>query len=114
MSRETEQIKHMIRNPKAVMDYHMKGKLPNAIRPTSPLISYLESIAPRDRQNIKNVRLSPKLGYQSGAQFRNAEQMLRYLKPRDYVVGNWPAESVRIKAFNTKITEEIFNQAQKN
>lgn len=113
MSQHTTQLKHLARSPKAMMDFQMRGKLPNAVRPDSPLIRYLESISPRERINITNIRLSPSLGYQSGAQFSNAQVMLNYLKPSAWVVGNYPAESYRIKAFSKQITKDLFQAAQR-
>ena len=114
MSKESAQIKALIRSPKAMMDYQLRGKMPEAIRPSSPLITYLEKFSARERIEKKNVRLSPKLGYHSGAVFSNAQTMLMYLKPSEYLVGSWPAESARIKSFTTTITHELFDACQKH
>jgi hypothetical protein len=81
MSKESVQMKHLMRSPKAMMDYQLHRKLPNERQPNSDLIKYLESIPPRERVEMIGVRLSPKLGYQSNAQFANAQLMLNYLKP---------------------------------
>lgn len=112
MSKESAENKHLSRSPKAMMDFQVTGRRPNAVRPTSPLITYLESIPPHERARMQNVRLSPTLGYQSGMRFPNAEQMLRYLKPSQWVVGTWPAESYRIQGFRRPITDEMFQAAQ--
>lgn len=112
MSKESTEMRHLMRNPKAFMDFKLYGKTPEAVKPSSPLITYLESIPPRERVRITNVKLSPKLGYQSGAAFSNAQQLLQYLKPSAYIVGSWPAESCRIKSFTTRITDDIFRNAQ--
>lgn len=113
MSKQNVEMKHLMRSSKAMIDYQVSGKLPNAVCPTSPLIIYLESINARERQRIMNVRLSPSLGYQSGAQFSNAQMMLNYLKPSAWVVGTWPAEACRIKSFNKMISKDGFDAAQK-
>lgn len=112
MSKISTQIRHLMRSPKALVKFHSTGKLPNAVSPSSPLITYLESLSPRDRIKITNVRLSPKLGYQSNAQFASAQAMLNYLKPNAWIVGSWPAESCRIKGFTARITDELFNEVQ--
>ena len=112
MSKESTEMKHMMRSPKAMMNFRLRGKAPNAIKPSSPLITYLESIPPVKRVEPRVVRLSPKLGYQSCAQFTNLQMMLNYLKPSSWVVGVWPAESARLKAFNRRVTDEIFNEVQ--
>lgn len=112
MTRRTSQIKHLMRSGRAMMEYQRTGRLPSGIKPQSPLISYLEGISPRERVEIKNVRLSSKLGYNSGAEFANAAQMLTYLKPSNWMMSTWPAESCRLKSFNARITDELFNQVQ--
>lgn len=112
VSKESTQIRHLLKSPKAQMDFAIRRKLPNTVKPTSPLITYLEAIPPRKRIEIKNVRLSPKLGYLSGAQFPNAQALLSYLKPSGYMIGSWPAESARIKQFSRPITDELFFSVQ--
>lgn len=112
MSKESTQIKHMMRSPKALAKFQLTGQMPKAVTPSSPLISYLDSLGPHRRVQITNVRLSPALGYQSNALFSNAQMMLNYLKPSAYMVGTWPANSVMIKSFNTKITDELFFSVQ--
>lgn len=112
MSKRSAEMAHLVRSPKAMMEYQMTGKTPSAVQPSSPLITFLSSLSPRERQQMTCVRLSPQLGYQTGAQFHTAEAMLRYLKPSEWVVGNWPAESFRIKQFNKTITREDFMAAQ--
>ncbi|WP_166256362.1 hypothetical protein [Marinobacter salicampi] len=93
-------------HPKALMDYKIQGKLPRMLRPESPLISLLESIHPRDRQRIRGIRLSPELGYQTGQQFHNAEQLYRWLKPQAEMIEGepFPAEAFRIKRFSKRLT----------
>ena len=115
MSKESTEMKALMRSPKALMDFKMTGRKPKAVQPTSPLIILLESISPRDRLNIIGIRLSPKLGYQSGAQFHTAAQLLNWLKPNPWIVGTWPAESCRIKMFSQKlILKDLLNHATKN
>ena len=112
MSKESTEIKYLMRNQKAMMNFQLHKKMPNATKPTSPLISYLESIPPRDRVNLKNVKLSPKLGYQSSLTFPNAQLMLNFLKPSQWMVNDWPAKQYQIKTFQKQITKEIFDSAQ--
>ncbi|TNC80805.1 MAG: hypothetical protein C9356_11825 [Oleiphilus sp.] len=112
MNKRNTQLKHLLRNPKAMSDYQLHGRLPKATRPDSPLIRYLESLSVRERIALRNVRLSPKLGYQSNTGFVNAERMLRYLKPNEWMTTPWPAESVRIKAFVGPVTDALFESVQ--
>jgi hypothetical protein len=101
MSKYSQQIKLISQNPKAYMNYLTQGKLPHLVKPSSPLITLLESLTPRMRQEIRGVRLHPELGYNTNIQFNTAEQLLRYLKPNEYIKPETsPAEQYRIKHFN--------------
>lgn len=101
----SEQMKYLARNPSALMKFEMTGRAPATVRPSSPLITLIESIPPRLQLEFKGVRVAPALGYQNGQQFHNLAQMLLWLKPRSKIVGNvsWPAESCRIKSFNKQL-----------
>lgn len=100
------QAKWIARHPKAQMEYRVSGKVPRIIYPNSPLIRLLESMGPRDRLAIRVVRLSPRLGYQTGQQFHTAEQLYRWLKPSSEMIEGepFPAESFRIKSFLRPLT----------
>jgi len=100
-----KQMRHLMRRPQAMMRHQMTGRLPQMISPQSPLITLLESVRPHLRLLIRGIRLSPKLGYQTGQQFHNAEQLLRFLKPDQQMIEGepWPAESYRIKRFTTPL-----------
>jgi len=113
MSKAHEQIKHMMRNGKAHMDFLIRRKMPDAIKPASPLITYLESKSPLERSRMVNVKLGSSLGYESGAAFDSGASMLRYLKPKVWVVGSWPARSCQNLSFRTVINDELFETVQK-
>lgn len=49
--------------------------------PSSPLITLLASLSPRERQSILSVDLGPQLGYLCARRFHNAEQVYRWLVP---------------------------------
>jgi len=78
MSKRDAQIKAMLRNPRKMVEFQMRGKLPDVIEPRSPLITYLEAMPPRERLYKQNIVLNPALGYTGRIPFRNAEQLLRY------------------------------------
>ncbi len=106
MTRITQkQTQHLARNPQAYMQFKATGRLPATVRPSSPLITLLEAIPPRLRLLIHGIRLSPDLGYPSGLQFHNAEQLLRWLKPSGemLVCQSWPADSCRDKRFQRRL-----------
>lgn len=103
-----KQMRHLMRRPQAFMRHQMTGQLPRMIRPSSPLITLLESLTPHQRLRYRGVRLSPALGYHTGHQFHNAEQLLRWMKPCDQMIEGepWPAESFRDKRFAKTLTLE--------
>jgi hypothetical protein len=108
MSKHSVQMRALMRSGKAQMEYQARGIKPKVTEPVSALITLLESISPRKRVEIKNIHLSPKLGYSTGANFNNAEQLLRWLKPNNWMSGAWPAESYRHKQFIKPISMELF------
>jgi hypothetical protein len=112
MSKVSVQMKKLMRSPKAMMDYQLRGRLPQVLSPDSPLITYLESIGGAKRLAMKNVNLSPLLGYSTKMRFGNAQSMLVYLKPQQWVSGTWPAYHYQIKSYCKVITKELFDSAQ--
>ena len=113
MSKYTAQMKALIRSHKALTDYAISGQLPRVTAPQSPLITYLESIAPRERVRGRRVTLSPALGYQIVCDFGSLQSMLNYLKPSPWVDRAHPAESRRIKSFVKPINTKLFEDNQK-
>ena len=104
-----EILRHLSKNPSALLNYRQTGRLPRHQVPESPLISFLESLPMRELRKLQWLRLSPKLGYSTEMRFNSAAQMLRYLKPDKLMIGgDWPAESHRLKSFTLPITPEIF------
>jgi hypothetical protein len=101
-----KQVNYLARHPHAMLEYRATGRVPRTVRPSSPLISLLESLPPGLRAQIRGVRLNPSLGYQCGHQFHTAEQLLRWLKPAHEMLEGetWPAESYRIKQFQRRLS----------
>jgi hypothetical protein len=107
MSNSSRQIRYMMRHPEAFMKYQATGQLPRTRRsPLSPLSELIESLPPRLRLQLRGIRLNPSLGYLSGMQFNNAQQLLNWLRPEQELIGNesTPAESYRDKRFVRKLT----------
>ena len=57
------------------------GRMPQEHVPSSPLITLLEAIGPRDLQQIQNLTVDHRLGYHGQRTFQWASQALRWLKP---------------------------------
>lgn len=111
MSETKAQMAIVTRNPKAMMEYQLYGRLPQVVEPKSPLITYLEKMPAIQRMHTGPVTLLPKLGYQTKLTFNNAQLLLQYLKPQQWMHGSWPAESHRIKRFQHAITDALFAEA---
>lgn len=96
-----KQIHHIATNPHAYARFQMTGRLPATVRPTSPLITLLEALTPRERMAIMGLSVNESLGYLGSRQFHTAEVALRWLKPESEMLESqsWPAESYRIKRF---------------
>lgn len=95
----SRQIRRIATNPSDYIRFHTTGRLPEGVRPQSPLISLLEKISPRDRLQIVGLCVDHRIGYGGSRTFHNAEQALKWLKPSEEVFDSFPAESWRIKAF---------------
>lgn len=103
-----KQMRQLATSPSAMARFRMTGELPRTVTPSSPLIDLLEAIPPQVRLQMRGVRLSPRLGYLSGVQFHNAEQLMKWLKPDRQMLANqsWPAESQRDKRFRKTLALE--------
>lgn len=102
MSPTAKQMRAIARRPADHARFMLTGRLPRTVRPSSPLITLLEKISPRDRAQIAGLTVGPELGYAGSRQFHTAEQALRWIKPSAQMLEHesWPAESWRIKHFN--------------
>lgn len=100
---DNKTLNHMLRNPKAMMDYQETGKHPQLAEPNSPLITLLLSISPNERRMITALRIGPSLGYTGNQLFQNAAQALNWLKPQ-YAATSYPSESHQNKRFLQPLT----------
>ena len=97
------QMDFLLKSPRAMMEYHVLGRLPRGKRPDSPLIRLLETLTPRERIAIEGIRIS-NLGYSTGHEFRNAEQLYRWLKPANEVFWAYPAINVQNARFAVRLS----------
>lgn len=111
-----KQLHHIATSPHAYARFQMTGQLPATVRPTSPLITLLESLTPRERMAITGLKINEQLGYLNSRQFHTAEAALRWLKPASEMLESqsWPAESHRIKRFTRKVyLDTLLSQASR-
>ncbi|MEJ6002624.1 hypothetical protein [Paucibacter soli] len=108
----SKQMHRLATNPRDLIRFQTTGRLPQGVKPDSPLIRLLESIAPASRMLIQGVVVDGTLGYQGSRTFANAEQALRWIKPSAEVFGSFPAESWQIKAFTNELDlQALLNKA---
>lgn len=112
-SMDSRTMNRLVKRPQDMMRCQMTGRLPRTKIPDSPLIRLLESIPPRERVHYRGVMISPELGYRGGFRFRDAEALLRWLKPSDRMFADehFPAESRQIVGFNKRLTVEDLKAA---
>ena len=96
-------IQYMLRHPARYERFLRTGRIPEGVRPQSPLITAIKRIAPIHRVRMIGFTVNPALGYQGSRQFHTVAQALLWLEPSDEVFGVFPAESWRIKAFDKAI-----------
>lgn len=86
-------------NPHDYMRFATTGRLPQSTRPSSPLITLLQAISPRDLARLVGVQVDARLGYTGSRQFHYGPQVLNWIYPSDEVFGSFPADSWRDKRF---------------
>jgi hypothetical protein len=104
----SKQLRRLATSPADWARFLATGKLPRGVVPSSPLISFLERIAPRDLARISGVTIDERVGYQGSRVFATASHALRWLKPSPEVFGSFPAESWRIKNYSKPISWSDF------
>lgn len=87
-----------------MMRFQATGRVPQGIRPSSPLITLLEKIGGQYLGRILGLTVNESLGYSGSRQFTTGSQALNWLKPSDEVFGTFPADSWQIKNFNKVLT----------
>jgi len=103
-----KQIKAIATSPMDYLRFATSGRVPRLVRPDGPLIALLRAITPRDRMQIRGLKVDSALGYAGSRMFATAEQALRWCAPDDEMLEreSWPAESWRDKRFRGPLTIE--------
>ena len=81
------------------------GDIPFVAKPTSPLITLLESLNPRERSRIIGLQIGPALGYSGSRQFHTANQALNWLIPTN-AGSTPPSQSWQDRRFQKCLTIE--------
>lgn len=99
----SQQLRRLATSPYDLMRFRRTGQLPEGVKPSSPLITLLERISPRDRGQILGLRVDEGLGYAGSREFHTAAHALNWLKPAPEVFGTFYAESWRLKDFQREL-----------
>lgn len=99
----SKMLRRLATNPHDHIRYVTTGRLPTSVKPSSPLITLLKAIGPRDLARLVGVRVDARLGYTGSRQFHFGPQALNWACPSDEEFGSFPAESWRDKRFTGPI-----------
>lgn len=81
-------------------DTHEDKDIPLLV-PESPLFQLLDRIPADERFRISGITLGPKLGYSVKLYFSNADELHKWLMPRQVVTNTfWRAHALRVKGFD--------------
>ncbi|QCT95376.1 hypothetical protein FEV13_00015 (plasmid) [Stutzerimonas degradans] len=78
---DSRTLYNLATNPQALMRLRTTGHLPAVRNPSSPLITLLQTLHPRERLQITGVTVGSSLGYTGCRRFHNAQQVLNWLVP---------------------------------
>jgi len=93
-------MKKLVKSPFALMEFGLTAQLPSHTKRTqTPLVILLNKIPAKLRLQMKEIQLSPKLGYTNSHRWGNAQQLLKWAE-------SVQGDSWSIKAFNQSITLE--------
>lgn len=106
---DSRTLHRLATNPKALMEFRASGRLPAENQPSSPLITLLQSLQPRERLRIAPVTISLPLGYTGSRIFQNAQQALNWLLPAGSP-RNVPSQSWQDKRFRRSLTVDDLGQ----
>ncbi|WP_137887685.1 hypothetical protein [Pseudomonas sp. 2FE] len=100
---DSRNINRILKSPSALAAYMATGRVPKVAAPSSPLITLLQSLYPRERTQIFAVMVSSALGYQGSRLFHNAQQALNWLAP-DTPQQHLPSQSWQDRRFRSVLT----------
>jgi hypothetical protein len=95
----SKQLHRLATRPSEYMRYVTTGRLPQGVKPASPLVTLLKAIGPRDLQRLVGVTVDRRLGYEGSRRFHYGSQALLWVAPSNEVFDTFPAESWRNKRF---------------
>jgi hypothetical protein len=99
----SKDLNRLVRNPVAMMKFQATGKFERPEMPSSPLITLLMSLHPRERLRILDVQMHPDLGYRAGLSFVTAGLALNWLTPAN-PPASIPSESHKDQRFKGVLT----------
>lgn len=113
---KNRELNHLMRNPKALMEFNATGRYPRARRTVStPLRELLESIPRYDWPKYKGIKLSRAMGFRCSARFSSLCQLYTWLGGNNEVVGNkqMPYESLVIRSVKSVTIDTLIAHCSK-
>lgn len=98
-----KQLHRMATHPQEYVRYLQTGRLPQGVRPSSPLVTLLKALGPRELTGLIGVTVDSRLGYTGSRRFQTAAQALHWVAPSEEMFNGFPAESWRDKRFNRQL-----------
>jgi hypothetical protein len=111
-----QQIRAITRNPKAMMDFQILGKLPPLEDSLStPLRELILTIPVGHWDKYKGITVDKHLGFNGQLTFHSTFQLMRWLGYQQKIVGNQslPYYSFVNRRFKSKLTIEQFSECCK-
>jgi hypothetical protein len=96
-------LQYMLKRPAAYARYMATGQAPTLANPSSPLITLLKSLGPRDLSRITGVTIGYELGYSGHRIFATANQALGWLAP-SHAAAHYPSQTWQDKRFQKPLT----------
>jgi hypothetical protein len=100
---DNKTLQLLLRNPAAMARHHATGRTPALANPSSPLITLLKSLSPRDRSLITGLTIDASMGYSGSRIFATAGQAMNWLVP-PHAATHYPSESWQDKRFQKALT----------
>lgn len=99
----SRQLRRLATNPADYVRFLQTGRLPQGVRPQSPLIDVLQRLNGLDLVAIRGLVVDQRLGYSGSRTFDTAAQALLWARPSDEVFGNYPAASYQDQRFTRRL-----------
>lgn len=108
---KSQEIKHLLSNPKALMQFQSTGQYKRAKRTVStPLRELIESLPPTSWSQYRGIVLSPELGFNCNFNFNSLGQLYQWLGGRELRVSGVMAYESYINRNVSAVSKEALEK----